>query len=182
MKWHPGGFLASTNFTLSSPFDGNQNPHLTSSTPGLEACHVEDTSQASQPLNLRHVAPWLHRMGRHGQKHGEETLGSRKNRMHREEGGFLMIFVHYYFYYYHYLFFFCDQGCFLWSLWIFWRQHLIFPKDQLPSFVSGLCLCHMMLCLRWFWCLYTSNHGSMRRKSGYFPTFFMRGCVHQSPD
>lgn len=144
------------------------NPHLTSSTPGLEACHVEDTSQASQPLNLRHVAPWLHRIDRHGQKRGEETWSLEKTGCIEKKGIFddfcillfllLSLFV-----------FFCDLGFFLWSLWIWAVLFLAilaptsnFPQDQLPSSVSGFCLCHMMLCLRWFWCLYTSNHGSMR--------------------
>ena len=88
------------------------NPHLTSSTPGLEACHVEDTSQASQPLNLRHVAPWLHRMGRHGQKHGEETWGVEKTGCIEKKG----IFVYYYFHYYHYLFFLRSRVLFVKSL------------------------------------------------------------------
>lgn len=168
LKWHPGGFLASTNFTLSIPLMEINNPHLTSSTPGLEACHVEDTSQASQPLNLRHVAPWLHRIDRHGQKRGEETWSLEKTGCIEKKGIFddfcillfllLSLFV-----------FFCDLGFFLWSLWIWAVLFLAilaptsnFPQDQLPSSVSGFCLCHMMLCLRWFWCLYTSNHGSMR--------------------
>ena len=86
LKWHHGGFLASTNFTPIIPLMETNNPHLTSSAPGLEACHVEDTSQASQPLNLRHVAPWLHRMGRHGQKHGEETWGLEKTWPSRRRG------------------------------------------------------------------------------------------------
>ena len=56
-----------------------------------------------QPLNLRHVAPWLHRMGRHGQKTWGRNMGCRKKQDASRRRGFLYITI---FHYYHYLFFF----------------------------------------------------------------------------